>query len=344
MAAAAVVVAGVHDKSGIIQLIRTSVGATVSVVDATAGAAVTFLQAGGNATVAASSVFVDALSFSTTVLEDAWQGVDLHAVLASRRVGKLFTANISVAMDWLRTAGPTQVGNASFRIADNMAVLLSGATPFTEFEDTYFDPGTNGGRGLLVSWCAKGRVFDGNQGAAVAFVVTETNFSAAWSNPLWETLEYSVESEASRILRLAASVGEGLPPPHPEALTLAPPGALFTAEGSGHWSSRISTLLATSAVTAACLACAWTLDPVRDFVEGCWEKCAGLWHGTVPTDTGNLDGIPPVVELPVLGESYVMVAGGASSADRASTPSRMPPRPMGPVPDLAATGATESNI
>ena len=123
------VAAALHDKSGIIHLVRTSIGATVTVLDASAEAAVTLLEAGGNATIAATSVFVDALSLSSSVLDDAWQGIDLHNALATRRIGRLLSANASVAIRWWNESGPTQVGNASFRIVESMAALLEPSTP-----------------------------------------------------------------------------------------------------------------------------------------------------------------------------------------------------------------------
>ena len=109
---------------------RVSIGATVSIVDASAEAAVLVLQAGGNATVAASSVFVDAVSLGGSVIDDAWHGIDLHNVLAVRRVGKLLSANISVAMKWLEVSGPGQAGNSCLKIAQSMTILTDPATPF----------------------------------------------------------------------------------------------------------------------------------------------------------------------------------------------------------------------
>ena len=63
--------------------------------------------------VAVTSVFVDAMSLSSSVVDDAWRGVDLHNVRATRRVGRLLTENVSVALQWLRESGPTEAGNAT---------------------------------------------------------------------------------------------------------------------------------------------------------------------------------------------------------------------------------------
>ena len=57
-----VAVVGLRAKHGLILLISTLLRATISVVDAVAVAAVRVMRARGNATVAASSVFVAALS------------------------------------------------------------------------------------------------------------------------------------------------------------------------------------------------------------------------------------------------------------------------------------------
>ena len=277
--------AALHDKSGIVHLLKTTIGATVTVVDASAEAAVAVLQAGGNATIAVSSVFVDALSVSSSVLEDAWQGIDIHNVLATRRVGRLISANASVALDWLNASGPTQVGNASMRIAKSMSILLEAATPYAEFEDSHFDP-----RGLLVSWYAKGRVFE-DKGVTIAFVVTETTFTPVWSNPVWQQLEYDVKTEATRILRLAGSVSKALPNAHDDATALIHPGALFDGNKSNAWHRRAGALCATAAATVGCLACAWVFEPVRTIAHNCWERCAAFLPSGEPAFAEG-EGVP----------------------------------------------------
>ena len=221
--AVGVVAITANDKSGIVHLLRTAIGASVSIVDATADVAVSLLEAGGNATVAVTSVFVDPMSLSSSVVDDAWRGVDLHNVRATRRVGRLLTENVSVALQWLRESGPTEAGNATLKIADSMGVLINLASPVAEFEDSCYDP-----QGLLVSGFARGRVFESGA-TAMSFVVTETTFSPCWSNPVWAQLEYPVGTESTRILQLATSVASALPATHNDALALPHPGLLFQA-------------------------------------------------------------------------------------------------------------------
>ena len=173
----------------------TTLGATITVVDASAEAAVQVLQAARNATVAATAAFVvEGLSVSIGIAEDAWKGVDLHTVRAQRRVGKLLTANLSLAQKWLHEQGPSQLGTVSGVISESMSVLDGSTAPFVEFEDTLFDP-----HGSLVTWIARGRAFGGatGRGVALSIMVTETNFTPSWSNPVWESLEYDVKLEAT---------------------------------------------------------------------------------------------------------------------------------------------------
>ena len=101
---------GLRDTHGVRPLLSTTLGATITVVDASADVAMQVLQAGGNATVAATAVFVEALSVPMGIAEDAWKGVDLRNVGTSRRVGKLLTANLLLAQKWLHEQGPSQLG------------------------------------------------------------------------------------------------------------------------------------------------------------------------------------------------------------------------------------------
>ena len=82
---------------------------------------------------------MDAISLGGSVVDDAWHGIDLHNVRATRRVGKLLCQNLSVAIARLRDRGPAEAGGASLSIADDMQVL-SPATPFAEFRNQFFDP------------------------------------------------------------------------------------------------------------------------------------------------------------------------------------------------------------
>ena len=71
-AAVAAVAVVLGDSNGVVQLIRTSVGATTAAFDAGARATATVLEAGGNATVAVTTTFVDAISLGGSVVDDAW--------------------------------------------------------------------------------------------------------------------------------------------------------------------------------------------------------------------------------------------------------------------------------
>ena len=281
-AAGVVVVAvAMHDKSGIVHLLRSSIGATVHVLDASAEAAITFLEAGGNATIAATSIFVEALSLSSSVLDDAWQGIDLHGVSATRRIGRLLSANATVALLWLKESGPTQVGNASLRIAESMSALRQPATPFCEFEDTFFDP-----KGVLVTWAARGRV-SASGAVALAFTVTETSFTPSWSNPLWASLDYDITTEAARILQLAGSVAAGLPSSHVDALELVDPSSLFEAAPSSAWHGQIARAVGAAAALLLCIALAMRSDSGQ---ESGGEFAAGAEGSSTPVPTeGNFE-------------------------------------------------------
>ena len=85
-----------------------------------------------------------------------------------------------------------------------------------------------------MTWLARGRVFK-NRRMALAFSITETNFTPSWSNPVWSQLEYSVNTGAQQILKLVISVAEALPPPHSDALALGHPGLLLDAREIPFW-------------------------------------------------------------------------------------------------------------
>ena len=106
LCAVGVVVVGLCDKHGKLSLLSTTLGATITVVDASADAAEEVRQAGVNATVAATVVFVEALSVSIGIAEDAWKGVDLHNVRGSRRVGNLLTAGLLLLRSGFMCSGP----------------------------------------------------------------------------------------------------------------------------------------------------------------------------------------------------------------------------------------------
>ena len=93
------------------------------------------------------SLFVDALSVSIGIAGGAWEGVDLRNVRASRRVGKLLVANLSLAQKWLHDQGPSQLGVSAGAISEAMGFLNGETTPFVECEDIVFDP-----HGSLVTW------------------------------------------------------------------------------------------------------------------------------------------------------------------------------------------------
>ena len=147
LCAVGVVVVGLRDKHGLLPLVSTTLGATITVVDASADAAVQVHRAGGNATVAVTAVFVEALSVSIGIAEDAWKGVGFHNVRASRREGKLPTANLSLAWKWLHEQGPSQLGTVAGASSESLSVLDGSTTPFVEFEDTLCDL-----HGSLVTW------------------------------------------------------------------------------------------------------------------------------------------------------------------------------------------------
>ena len=192
-----------------------------------------------------------------------------------------------------------------------MQILRNPATPFAEFEDSFFDP-----QGLLVTWFARGRVFE-DHGVALAFAITETTFTPSWSNPVWSQLEYDVNTEAARIMKLVTSVAEALPPPHNDALALVHPGPLFDAKPKIMWYGRIGCLLAATTASAVCLACAFTVEPMRGWMEACWERCANL----IAAEAGA--GADPIVVVPVASEQFILVGGGVdSNATSSTTPLR----------------------
>ena len=93
----------------------------------------------------------------------------------------------TVPLIWLRANGPVEAGSASLRIAESMEVLLQ---PGATFEDSRFNP-----EGRLVTWQARGGVFPENShAAAISFMITETTWQAAWSNPVWDSMEYNVST------------------------------------------------------------------------------------------------------------------------------------------------------
>ena len=133
------------------------------------------------------------------------------------------------------------MGTVAGAISESMSVLDGSTTPFVEFEDTLFDPHES-----LVKWIARGRAFAGasDRGVAMSIMVTETNLTPTWSNPMWESLEYDVKLEAARILKFAGSVAGLLPPPR--------------------------------------LACAFGVDATLAALELCWQQCADycpVWPG-----------------------------------------------------------------
>ena len=313
---AGVVAISASDTSGVVHLIRTTIGASVSIVDASADVAVSLLEAGGNVTVAVTTIFVDALSLSSSVMDDAWRGIDLHNVLATRRVGRLLTQNISVALLWLRDSGPTQAGNATLRIAESMSVLANPSTPFAEFEDSFFDP-----RGQLVTWFARGRVFE-TGATAMSFVVTETTFTPCWSNPVWAQMEYEVNIESNRILQMISSVASALPPTHSDALALPHPGQLFQSS-SPFWSRIFYGVVCGATASAVCIACAYATESGRSGLQKCWEFCSQFFWSDVAADD---EAVAP--EDSVAAE-FVIVRGGTDvsavkpAADAASSQERM---------------------
>ena len=205
-----------------------------------------------------------------------------------------------------------------------MGVLLNPASPFAEFEDSFYDP-----QGLLVSWFARGRVFESGA-TAMSFVVTETTFTPCWSNPVWAQLEYAIGTESTRILQLASSVAFALPPTHNDALALPHPGPLFVAS-SPFWSKWLYGAVGGATASAMCIACAFATETGRSFLESCWASCMAALGRDV-----EAAGEPVVDVTPLAGEVYILAggdeylaAGARSSQDSASTPARSRARESG---------------
>ena len=148
---------------------------------------------------------------------------------------------------------------------------------------------------------------------ALAFMVTETNFTPAWSNPIWESLNYSVVLESARILELAGSVATLLPPAHDDAMLLTHPGPLMGVDPNvSLWPRRLAAVVGGFSATAVCLACAFGFQATREALEDCWARCAAFAPGYFAANVDGEGTDSMTVLLPT--EHYVLVNNSANNA------------------------------
>ena len=240
-------------------------------------------------------------------------GTALFNVLAAQRVGKLLSPISQWHWSGWRSLARGRWATPLWQF-QSLAVLLDPAAPFAELEDSDLHS-----QGLSVISFARGSVVEG-RGIALAFTIKETNCTLSWSNPLWDHLEYGIVTESSRILQLASSVAQGLPPSQHDSLALVQPGPIFEFPNAGSRSPNVAALVLSAAIASACLACALFPEAVQEQAACvCWARCRDTSGFAVKESDLALD-------LPTQVEQYVLVEGNGSGAmspnQEACTPGR----------------------
>ena len=106
---------------------------------------------------------------------------------------------------------------------------------------------------------------------------------------------------------MAGSVAAALPPTHQEALALAHLGPLFRAENN-FWGSRVAVWVSGTSAAAVCLACAFTVGPLKHLLQSCWAYCANLTAAEGGDDVDETAG-----EQSFANESHMVLGSAATS-------------------------------
>ena len=174
--------------------------AAVSTITHAAG---TVLNAGANASVAVSSVAIDVLVTSVSVVDEIWRGVHILNVSLHRSAGKAVALSAADLSMHLLTQGqiPQHAQSALVRCLAN----ASAAIPIMMRQDDHFNV-----NGEYTVWWLAARMRSDNSLAA-AYWVINVSFEAQWANPAWDVLGFRIDTESGRIVEGLSRVFARLP-------------------------------------------------------------------------------------------------------------------------------------
>ena len=189
-----------------------SFGRAVAGVTSAAG---NLADAGANVTVAVTDAALSTISLAHSAAGEAWHGIDLLNVSIERDASTAVGRSSKELADWYAGGMDATVP------ADHAAWFAAVVRRVSPIIPVVLDSRellTIAGRFSRVRAHARLRA-DGT--VASVFFIISANFTPQWTNPLWETIGFSVSSSAARIVGEFQVIFNGLPPLESDRLCIS---------------------------------------------------------------------------------------------------------------------------
>ena len=206
-------VASLGGSQGLLAQLANFGGAALMLGESTSLAAGQALNLTGVVASSASEVVTAATTNGLTAAANAWRGVDVLELQASRCTALLTLDGREVLEEWFRQPfSVTMVPCLSNEVRDLLLATLDSISlgmPTTKTGTEVVELGSS-----FDSISVWGQLLP-NGRVQVTFEMISLRYSLAWSNPLWDNLQMDVQTERPQILRSLRMTLLDLPQPSP---------------------------------------------------------------------------------------------------------------------------------
>ena len=188
----------------------TRVATSVADVSSSAGQlASALLNRSAEFTSSTSSAVLAVTASTASILDTAWQGVDLCEVKGQVFVGKVLFADASIFENWLRSeAGAQAVGTRELAAI----TFWVQAVRSISFDIPVQELGTHQVQPESGYWAAHCRTFMLQSGLlAFEFRFASVTFRPRWANPVWQLADVPVDGQINQIVNHVESFIETIP-------------------------------------------------------------------------------------------------------------------------------------
>ena len=196
-------------KDGPVLQVGRLLGAAATISEAVGGTASSALNATSTVAASATNVVLAFTSNTLSLTDTLWHGLDFLNLQVSRCGGAITADSAEVLKVWLETENAQTLWPCMHPVLNDSVVSMADSLSFTlpAVESAWEELYNLSHYGKLQ---LQGTVLFTGQ-LHVVFESVNVSFHALWSNPLWEPLGFSPESERSQILEVLRKTIASLP-------------------------------------------------------------------------------------------------------------------------------------